>query len=65
MIIVCCTVEGADKSSPNTDHWQVFEDMKDAQDFYQELVNQNSTWSASICGVIQSTDYEPYYDKKL
>jgi len=46
-----------------SDHWQVFQDgtpeanLKDAQAFYSQLCDDETTYTASICVVTQSTDY--------
>jgi hypothetical protein len=40
-----------------TDHYEVFEDLGDAQDRYDEIRKQPETWSANVSKIIQSTDY--------
>lgn len=39
------------------DHWTVYESLSEAQEEYWRLMNLPSLHSASVCGVIQSTDY--------
>lgn len=60
MVIVCWTTDEAKDHGYFHDHWQSFHDLQAARDFYRELLNDNITYTASICGVIDSTDYEPY-----
>ena len=60
MIIVCWT-QGVDlRMSPMQDHYETFETLWLAQQRYKELIDLDDTYSASICGVIESTDYEPH-----
>ena len=39
------------------DHWRVFEDLKEAEEFYKEKRNAENTYSASLTLVLNSTDY--------
>lgn len=39
------------------DHWTVYESLSEAQEEYWRLMNLHNLHSASVCGVIQSTDY--------
>lgn len=39
------------------DLWTVFESLSEAQEAYWRLMKLPNLHSASICGVIQSTDY--------
>lgn len=41
-----------------TDHYEVFEHLPDAHKRYNELVEEDDTWSANVSRVIRSTDYE-------
>jgi hypothetical protein len=45
-------------SGHTVDHYVACETMTEAENEYQVLVNQDTVWSASICGVIKSTDYD-------
>ena len=42
------------------DQFVTCETMDKAEVVYQQLVKQDIVYSASICGVIKSTDYQPY-----
>ena len=57
MIIVVWT-----KQQPFTDkfkdYWAAHESMEAAELHYKSLVADNSTYSASICSVIRSADYD-------
>lgn len=39
------------------DHWSVHESLSEAREEYQLLLKLPNLHSASVCGVIQSTDY--------
>jgi hypothetical protein len=57
-MIVCYTQE-RDYPNPPLDSVEAFrEDVKGAFARYQELVQDDSIYSASICQVIDSTDYD-------
>jgi hypothetical protein len=43
-----------------TDFWETFESMPEAKKRYDEVLEMEDTEIASILGVIESTDYEPY-----
>ena len=40
-----------------TDHWEAHEKLDSAKAFYKMLIKRDDVYSASICGVIESTDY--------
>ena len=40
------------------DHWAFFDNHKEAKKHYDYLIGLDSTWTASICSVVESTDYE-------
>ena len=40
------------------DHWKAFDSLEDARSEYNQIINRDDIFSASICGVIESTDYE-------
>ena len=48
------------KATPTdyTDHWAFFDNHKEAKKHYDYLIGLDSTWTASICSVVESTDYE-------
>ena len=39
------------------DHWSVHETLSEAREEYSRLMKLSNLHSASVCGVIQSTDY--------
>jgi hypothetical protein len=41
-----------------TDHWAAFDDEAQVQRQYDSLLERDDLWSASICAVIESTDYD-------
>lgn len=43
----------------DTDHWEACETLAEARARYAELIEQADTYTASIAGVIDSTDYTP------
>jgi len=40
------------------DHYEAFESLSEAKERYDELINFDDTRSASICSIIESTDYD-------
>ena len=42
------------------DGFDVFETFIEAQAFYQKMLIQDDLYSASMCAVIESTDYAPH-----
>jgi hypothetical protein len=55
MYIVCWTdrIEGK-----FIDHWNAYDEHQDALADYELLLSYEDTWSASLCNVAKSTDYE-------
>ena len=45
--------------------WSTHETLEDAQKEYQNLLDCPSIYTASICGVIESTDYSPIQNLKI
>lgn len=41
-----------------TDHWQAYESKEEASADYLSLLSFEDTWTASLCKVQKSTDYE-------
>lgn len=39
------------------DQWKVFEDFKEAESFYENLLQKDDTYTASITRILKSTDY--------
>jgi len=44
--------------SQTHDHYEAFESLAEAKERYDELINLDDTRSASICSIIESTDYD-------
>ena len=44
--------------SQTHDHYEAFESLAEAKECYDALINLDDTRSASICSIIESTDYE-------
>jgi len=40
------------------DHWLTFDTYLEAESFYDELVKQDDTYTASIAQPVKSTDYD-------
>lgn len=59
MYIVVWTVRHDPRIGPDQDHWTACETMEEAEAEYQHLVREDIVYTASICGVIKSTDYAP------
>ena len=57
MFIVIYTKD-QDRSDSESD-WHSFETFEEAQEEYKSLIDDPRTYTASICGVIESTDYTP------
>ena len=49
-----------DTQKTETDFYEVFEEPILARERYKEVLEQPNLLVASITGVIESTDYEPY-----
>ena len=41
------------------DHWMVFDSVEEALFEYNLIAKDRDVYSASVCGVIKSTDYSP------
>jgi len=46
-------------------NWSTFETLEDAQKEYEALLDLDEIYTASICGVIKSTDYSPAENNKI
>ena len=42
------------------DHWRVCESFEEAQEFYKFLSEESEVWSASLCAVAESWDYDTH-----
>ena len=40
------------------DHWLAYDTYADAAENYDKLLEQEEVYSASVCTVVESTDYE-------
>lgn len=58
MLIVAWTVE--DAHGNHTDFWETRETMADAKAKYAEVSELENLYAASICGVLDSTDYATF-----
>ena len=47
-----------DPECPAKDHWEVFESEEDARSAYQTVLEEDTTYVATFCKIIQSSDYE-------
>ena len=56
MYIVVWTVKIGDAEP--IDHWEAFDDQVDAHVKYSELLNEDYTYTVSVCDVIESSDYD-------
>jgi len=67
MYIVTYTMreERPDRTFFQHSDWSVHEALEDAEEEYQNLLEHPSTYTASICGVIKSTDYSPAENNKI
>ncbi|CAB4197174.1 hypothetical protein UFOVP1304_48 [uncultured Caudovirales phage] len=55
LLVYSLEIEGS--SEDITDHWEVCDSMAEAERLYEEILCREDVYSASICGVIKSTDY--------
>lgn len=60
-MIVVATFRTKDSEGKDvfTDTYTKVEGMAQAREVYQEFLDRDELYSASICGVIESTDYRP------
>ena len=54
-----------DEGSSFTSDWSTHETLEEAQKEYQFLLDCPQIYTASICGVIESTDYSPIQNLKI
>ena len=50
--------EGEDGKAQYEDHWLPYDTYREATQNYDKLVDMEEVYSASICQIIESTDYE-------
>jgi len=50
--------ESKDNRAVYEDHWLAYDTYAEAADNYDKLLEQEEVYSASVCTVIESTDYE-------
>jgi len=67
MYIVAYVVREANPDGSLFEHsdWSTHETLEDAQKEYQFLLDCPSIYTASICSVIESTDYSPTQNLKI
>ena len=41
-----------------TDHWAAFDDKKTAEKKFEQIINEDGTYSVSLVKTIRSTDYD-------
>ena len=58
-MFIVVTMTEPDARGDSVDSYRVFESYSAAHDFYVEQKDRLEIYSASICGVIESTDYAP------
>jgi len=64
-MIVCFTTD-SEIEGLSSDGWHAYrEDTKGAFAQYNKLLNNNDVYSASICQVIASTDYDGMWDSEV
>ena len=57
--------DGKDECSSFESDWSTHETLEEAQKEYQFLLDCPQICTASICGVIESTDYSPAENNKI
>jgi len=55
---VYSTIDKSTEITDITDHYEVFENMKDAKEEYKKILDYDDLYTASITQVLESTDYE-------
>ena len=67
MYIVVHVMKGEDPNGSFFEHsdWSSHETLEEAQKEYQFLLDCPSIYTASICSVIESTDYSPTQNLKI
>lgn len=55
----------ADSENEALSDWSTYETFEEAKEEYKALVDSSWIYSASICGVIESTDYSPAENNKI
>ena len=64
ILVVWCTSTGSGARLRVQDHWRGFDCPNEAGQFYLRIRERAETYNANICGVIESTDFEPITQKK-
>jgi hypothetical protein len=57
-LVVYSTIDKSTEITDITDHYEVFENMKDAKEEYKKILDYDDLYTASITQVLESTDYE-------
>jgi hypothetical protein len=50
--------EGVESRAMYEDHWLAYDTYVEASENYDKLLEMEEVYSASVCTVIESTDYE-------
>ena len=61
MILLVWTVydnKSSEDVTQTQDHYEAFESLAEAKKRYEYLISLDDTYSASICSIIESTDYD-------
>ena len=58
-MFIVVTMTEPDARGESVDSYRAFESYSAAHDFYVEQKDRLEIYSASLCGVIESTDYTP------
>ena len=59
-LVVWTTIDSNACSGGQTnDDYEAFASLAEARDKYIDLVHHEDTYSATICTIVESTDYEP------
>ena len=57
-LVVYSTIDKSTEITDIADHYEVFENMKDAKEEYKKILDYHDLYIASITQVLESTDYE-------
>lgn len=64
ILIVWGTSTGSGPRLNVQDHFRAFECPNEAAQFYLRILERDETYNAQICGVIESTDFDPTTQKQ-
>jgi len=58
--IVCWTLRSMETHEVTKDFWRPFESYAEAKQKYDQLYHNEKVYIRSLCGVMESSDYEPH-----